>query len=173
MKTVLAGDVTKSVSVDAIITLVNSEGAWWGGVDGAIYRVAGPMYHNQLRAIMLSSGLDNGQVVVARGDSSKHLGNFDHVVFVVDDLYSPLAELLHAGLRVAREEGFKTIAIPLMRTGVMLGVVEKNLEAVLLQMRIAFERFTQDGDNDIDVAIVVYNDPKAVELLSNSLMLLA
>lgn len=167
-KTVLAGDITRAVRVDAIITLVNSGGAWWGGVDGAIYRVAGPMYHNQLRAIMLSSGLDNGQVVVARGDSSQHLGSFDNVVFVVDDYISPLAELISAGLREAKRQDFKTIALPLMRTGLMLGVVEENLEAVLQQMRIAFERYSYDDDNSIAVTVVVYNDPAAVKLLGNS-----
>ncbi len=170
-RTVLAGDITKSVKVDAIITLVNSSGMWWGGVDGAINRVAGSRYHGQLAEVKMSSGLTNGQVVVARGNSSKHDGSFDHVIFVVDDLASPLSDLLYAGLSEARTQGFKTIGLPLMRTGVMMGVVEKNLDAVLQQMSIAFQRFAQDDGDDLDVTIVVYDNPEAVERLAISLQL--
>ena len=170
-QTVLAGDITREVEVDAIITLVNSEGMWGGGVDRAINRVAGTSYHDQLARIMQTSGLADGQVVLARGDSSRHFGSFNHVIFVVDDLASPLADLLYAGLCEAREQGFKSIGIPLMRTGVMMGVVEKNLEAVLQQMHSAFQRFAQDGDNDLEVNVVVFDNPQAVKLLGSSFKL--
>jgi len=43
MLRVIDGDVT-SVKADAVVTLINSGGAWFGGVDGAIMRVAGMHY---------------------------------------------------------------------------------------------------------------------------------
>lgn len=45
----MKGDITRMASVNAIVTLINSEGAWFGGVDGAIQRVAGGQYHAQAR----------------------------------------------------------------------------------------------------------------------------
>ena len=48
---VTSGDIT-AVPVDAIVTLINSGGLWFGGVDRAISSVAGDLYHRQARAEM-------------------------------------------------------------------------------------------------------------------------
>ncbi|MCE7897799.1 hypothetical protein DYH11_01120 [Candidatus Microgenomates bacterium CPR3] len=158
------GDLTRTVSVDAIVTLINSGKAWFGGIDGAIQRVAGGMYHAQAAEMRLR----NKQVVIAKGDRSMHRGNFDDVIFVVDDLQSPLNELVSAALKAAQNAGYQSIAFPMMRTGVMMGAVEPNVRAVVAQMRQAFEAFSVD----MDVYVVVYDDPEAVKLLAQNMNLL-
>jgi len=50
------GDVA-SVRADALITAISSSGMWFGGIDRAIQRVAGSMFHTQaLRGMPLFDG---------------------------------------------------------------------------------------------------------------------
>lgn len=158
------GDLTRTVSVDAIVTLINSGGAWFGGIDGAIQRVAGGMYHAQAAEVKLR----NKQVVIAKGRRDMHRGNFDDVIFVVDDLQSPLNELVSVALKAAQNAGYQSIAFPMMRTGVMMGAVEPDVRAVVAQMRKAFDAFSAD----MNVYVVVYDDPEAVKLLAQNMNLL-
>lgn len=149
-----------------------SGGMWFGGVDGAIYRVAGGQYHAQASAVLSSRGLHNGDVVVTKGNRANHYGNFNDVVFVVDDLKSPLNELVYAALQSAKREGYKSVAFPLMRTGVMLGAVEPDVKAVTKEMLLAIYRFWEEEHPDMEVFVVVYGEPEAVKLLSGPMKLL-
>lgn len=166
---VLQGDITRAVEVDAIITLINSAGVWFGGVDVAIMRVAGDHYHNQAENVLQVAGLHDGQVLIAEGEKTKHRGAFDHVIFVVDDLKQPLGKLVHSALNAAKTAGFKSVAMPLMRTGVMLGKVEPNVQAVLSQIKLGVNEFLSEGIPDMTIYIVVYGDPTAAKLLTESL----
>lgn len=159
----MEGDVTRDVSVDAIVTLINSGGMWYGGVDGAIIRVAGQLYHSGARQAM---PLTDGQVVVVEGDHDDHHGSFDDVVFVVDDLRQPLSNLLSKALQTIKSKGYTRVAMPMFRTGVMLGVVESDAHAVVDQMERAFSGFNHDG---MDIFIVIYNDSRIKGLLESRL----
>lgn len=169
---VIKGDITRTVPVEAIVTLINSDGMWFGGVDGAIQRVAGRHYHAQAGVVLNTSGLINAQSVVAKGDQAYHNGSFDNVVFVVDDLQSPLNELVYTALQTAKREGYSSVALPLMRTGVMLGLVEPDVRTVVQQMRLGIDRFLEEGDVNMDIYIVVYGEPEAVKMLSGTMKLL-
>ena len=158
---VKSGDVTKDVQADALVTLINSEGMWFGGVDGAIMRVAGGLFHSQARAIPLK----DGDVVVAKRGSNSHNGSFKDVIFVVDDLKQPLSNLMYSALREAKVQGYKIVAFPLMRTGVMLGAVEPDVKAVVEQIMIALNKFIADDDWNLYVYLVVFNDPNSKKIL--------
>jgi O-acetyl-ADP-ribose deacetylase (regulator of RNase III) len=159
------GDVTRTVRVDAIATLINSAGMWFGGVDGAITRIAGGQYHGTAFQMLRDSGLQDGQVVVAH-QQAQHTGSFRDVIFVVDDMHQPLANLVLAALEAAENEGYESLAMPLMRTGVALGIVEKTPREVAIQMKEGIWTFTQrHPDSRMAIYIVVYGDPNAVKLL--------
>ncbi|HSV95079.1 MAG TPA: hypothetical protein VLH94_03865 [Spirochaetia bacterium] len=164
---VKTGDVTKDVEVDALVTLINSECMWFGGIDGAIMRVAGNLYHSQAMGIPLK----DGKIVVAKKGLHSHAGSFKDVIFVVDDLLSPLGDLIYSALRETKVQGYKTVAFPLMRTGVMLGTVEPNMEAVVDQIKVAIDKFLADDDWNLQIYIVVFNNPDAVKLLLDSSMI--
>src|SRR3989338_10399360 len=132
----ISGDIT-SVNSDAIITAINSGRLWFGGIDGAIQRVAGNIYHNQA----IKEELSDLKVIVARGDRNNHKGKFDNVVFVVDDLRSELRGVIARGLEEADAAGFKNVTIPAIRTGVMLGAVEKSLEQVVDEYMKGIRRY--------------------------------
>jgi len=156
----LSGDVTNIVRVDALITLINPEGNWYGGVDFAIMKVAGNQYHDQAEKILDDSGLENGQVIIAKLKKT-HPGNFAHVIFVVDDVKSsPLSDLVYTGLCAANDQGYQHVALPLMRTGVMLGVVEPTLEVTLDQMILGIDKFKKLKSKMV-INIVVYKDAQS------------
>jgi O-acetyl-ADP-ribose deacetylase (regulator of RNase III) len=162
----VSGDITRTEQVDAIVTLINSGGAWFGGVDGAIQRIAGGQYHARAAVELNRGGLRNGMVVIAK-ESERHSGSFKDVIFVVDDLESPLNELVLTALTAAEDAGYSKVAMPLMRTGVMLGVVERTVEVVVQRMRQGIRNFwLKYPDSKLEIVIVVFGDKEAVRLLN-------
>jgi len=158
-------DIT-SVRVDALITAINSAGLWFGGIDGAIRRVAGNMFHGQLASYQ---PLEENQTVYAPA-ATTHEGLFGGVIFVVDDLLQPLHKVILAGLRCAEQERLNAVSIPALRTGVMAGAYEKTAEAALDQMMEAIRIFS-----DLEPAcvrridVVTFNDPQSELYLSKRL----
>jgi len=167
----ISGDITR-VESDAIITAINSSGLWFGGIDGAIRSVAGDMYHGQVAQMLVQGELSDLKVVVATGDHSSHRGKFDNVVFVIDDLQSPLRQVITKGLEAADDAGFKKVAIPAIRTGVMIGVVEKNLRDVVHEYAAGIRDYVinktiNDKQDPIiqEIRFVTYNNPELEEIL--------
>lgn len=161
------GDITK-IRADAILTAINSGGMWFGGIDGAIQRVAGGLYHSQAQQAMPLYDL---QTVVAKGNRTRHYGFFDDVVFIVDELASPLDQVLYNGLEASHNEAYKNILVPTMRMGVMAGVRESPEEAVQ-KMGEGLKRFMDNYAHKIrleDITFVVYNDAQTQKRLSNVL----
>src|SRR3990167_1163934 len=108
---VVSGDIAR-VKADALITAINSGGAWFGGIDGVISRAAGDLFHAQAGAAM---PLTDGQTVVAHSNGRAHKGAFTNVVFVVDDLRRPLREVVQSGLRAAADAGAQSVSLPTIR----------------------------------------------------------
>jgi O-acetyl-ADP-ribose deacetylase (regulator of RNase III) len=155
------GDITQ-YPTDAIITAINSEKLWFGGIDGAIQRAAGSHYHQQ---VANKSSLKDLDVIVAKG--KPHSGKFKDVVFVVDDLRRGLQEIVYAGLEAAHNQDYKSVALPTIRMGVMMGVVEKTYEQTVMRMVSGVKKFQTDHPKTLleEIAIVVYNDPVATKYL--------
>ena len=164
---VVGGDIGKQ-KVDALITAINSGGMWWGGIDGVIQRLAGNHFHEQATAAM---PLSHEKIIVARGGDYQHNGKFQNVVFVVDDLEGPLHSIVYKGLSSAAEAGFKVVALPTIRMGVMLGAVEKTREEAVVEMALGVKAYTEKySDEPIDeIIFVVYGDSALENLLTNAL----
>ena len=154
---VTEGDITQ-IPADALMTAINSGGMWFGGIDGAIQRVAGDMYHNQASQ---AAPLKDLQTVVARGTGS-HRGKFRDVVFVVDDLESPLNDIVYAGLETASNEGYQHILVPTIRMGVMAGAREKTPQEAVKKMAQGVNDFLDKYSKKTkleNIQFVVYNNP--------------
>lgn len=161
---VIGGDIA-SVEADALITAINSEGAWFGGIDGVIQRSAGNMFHTQAASRELTDGVAFGTVSLR-----SHPGFFRNVVFVVDDLRQPLRNIVKAGLNEADDMGCKTVTLPTIRMGVMLGVVEKGRFEAIHEMVEGIRAFEANGYNHLEkITFVVYNDPSTEALLRKEL----
>lgn len=151
------GDITR-IDANAIITPINSEGSWFGGIDNAIYAVAGEHFHNQARG----KTLEDLNAVFAQGKRGMrwNRGSFDNVIFIIDDLKSPLNKVVEAGLFSADYNGMKEVLIPAMRTGVMLGAVESNIDEVANKIITGIRNyFRENPDSTIEkITIVVYSN---------------
>lgn len=160
---VLQGDITQ-IPADGILTTVNSGGMWFGGVDGAIQRAAGGMYHGQLNP----ENLKDGQVIVA-GKSGATKAQFKDVVFVVDDLRQPLKNLVYQGLKNADKAGLKSVNLPAFRTGVMAGAVESKEEAIKATADAIRQFQAENPSNLKDINIVVYRDAGVAQQFERAL----
>lgn len=159
---VIAGDIAKIPS-HAIITAINSDGAWYGGIDGVLKRAAGNHFHDQADALM---PLSDGQTIVASGNGTSQ---FQNVIFVVDDLQQPLGNIVFNGLLAASNAGFASVTLPAIRTGVMLGRFERTKQAAVFAIGEGVRRFIQSG-GDLDITFVVYSDRETQDLLNSTLL---
>ena len=158
-----SGDIAQ-IQADVLITAINSQGIWSGGIDNVIYQVAGNFFHSYALKKM---PLKDGQTILALGKGYKHSGLFSNVIFVVDDLKKPLHEIIYAGLKTCSDAGFKTVLIPTIRMGVMLGVVEKNKHSTITRLHQGvWNFFAMNKDHNLEkITFVVYNDTDTELLL--------
>jgi len=118
------GDITKE-NVDAIVNAANSTLMGGGGVDGAIHRAGGPAILaacKEIRRTRYPDGLPTGQAVITTAGKM----TARHVIHTVGPVYGRggadnaelLASCYYNSLRLAVENGLKTIAFPAISTGV-------------------------------------------------------
>ena len=161
---VISGDITK-VTSSALITAINPEGMWFGGVDKAIYRSSDDMFHDQASAAM---PLRDGQIIFAP-KTGEHGGKFDSVLFVVDSLATPIYDLLMPVFKEADRLALSSISVPTVRTGVMLGVCESKDEAIGSLAETIADFVMHKPVNIQEINVVVYNSPADLQQLQDLL----
>ena len=121
------------VPASTLITLINSNGHWNGGVDNAIYQSSGLMFHSQVADLTRGAKMaDNTSIFVRQ--TGFHKGEMGSVLFVVDDLKNKLSALVKTGLDEADRQFMSTVIIPVFRTGKMLGIIEESVEDVIQEI---------------------------------------
>ncbi|KIF71121.1 macro domain-containing protein [Streptomyces sp. AcH 505] len=121
--TLVRGDITEQ-QTDAIVNAANSSLLGGGGVDGAIHRRGGPEILaacRDLRAGHYGRGLPTGQAVATtagRLDAHWVIHTVGPVWSSTEDRSALLASCYRESLRVAAEQGARTVAFPAVSTGV-------------------------------------------------------
>jgi O-acetyl-ADP-ribose deacetylase (regulator of RNase III) len=119
----VTGDITAE-RVDAIVNAANSSLLGGGGVDGAIHRRGGPAILEECRALRAGHygrGLAVGRAVATTAGrlSARWVIHTVGPVFSADEDRSPLLRTCYtASLAIADELGARSIAFPLISSGV-------------------------------------------------------
>lgn len=143
---VVQGDITK-LDVDAIVNAANSALMGGGGVDGAIHRAGGPQIMQECREIRArQGGCPTGEAVITTGGDlpTRHVihtvGPIWHGGKVNEDAL--LASAYRNSLRLAAENGARSVAFPSISTGVYRFPRERAARIALREVR-EFLRGTQ------------------------------
>jgi len=156
------GDITLE-DTDAIVNAANSGLMGGGGVDGAIHRAAGPKVLEECKAIVARQGrLPAGKAVITSGGNLKAR----YIIHTVGPVWSGgdrgeeelLASCYRETLRLADEQGIKSIAFPSISTGAYRYPIEKAAPVaietvidVLEQSSVEEVRFILFSDHDYNV----------------------
>ena len=149
---IIQGDITR-LSCDAIVNAANSSLLGGGGVDGAIHRAAGPELLAECRTL---HGCKTGEAKITKGYNLPSR----FVIHTVGPVYyehSPaesetlLTACYENSLKLAKENGLKTIAFPLISAGVY-GYPQR--EAI----KVAIERMQMHQDDFEELTLVLFGD---------------
>ena len=114
-------DITKETT-EAIVNAANSYLLGGGGVDGAIHRAGGPSILGECKRIVAKIGtLSAGKAVITTGGRSPA----KYVIHTVGPVYragdereaETLASCYRESIRIADEQGIKSVAFPSISTG--------------------------------------------------------
>lgn len=148
------GDITK-LKVDAIVNAANTTLLGGGGVDGAIHRAAGKGLLEECKTL---NGCKTGEAKITRGYNL----SAKYVIHTVGPVWNGgkrnedelLARCYRNSLKLAVENGIKSVAFPAISTGVYHFPLERATKIALDEAT----KFLNDNDEIEKVVFVCFDD---------------
>jgi O-acetyl-ADP-ribose deacetylase (regulator of RNase III) len=158
------GDITK-LKVDAIVNAANTSLLGGGGVDGAIHRAAGPELLEFNRKL---GGCQTGEAKISPGFNLPA----KYIIHTVGPVWNGgknneetlLANCYKNSLKLAVENGIKTIAFPAISTGVYRFPLERATKIAVGEVKKFFEK-----NESIENVICVCFDEETYRVYQNVL----
>ena len=153
------GDITKITDVQAIVNYRKGNPLSGGGVDGAIHHAAGPELLAECRTL---HGCETGEAKITRAYNLP----CDYVIHTVGPIWyggnndedKLLASCYYNSMKIAVENGIRTIAFPSISTGVYCFPVERAAKIAVDTVH----SFLQENPDSFDlVEWVLFNDQAA------------
>ncbi len=154
------GDITK-LQVDAIVNAANSSLMGGGGVDGAIHRAGGKQILEECIKIVNRQGrCKTGNAVITTGSNLPA----KYVIHTVGPVYNggknvlkeeeQLANCYSNSLKLARENGIRTIAFPNISTGVYRFPKQRAAEIAVATV----DNFLAENQQIEEVIFICFDD---------------
>jgi O-acetyl-ADP-ribose deacetylase (regulator of RNase III) len=158
------GDITK-LQVDAIVNAANVSLLGGGGVDGAIHRAAGPELIDFNRKL---GGCLTGEAKISSGFNLPA----KFIIHTVGPIWNGgnnnedrlLSNCYKNSLKLAVENGIKTIAFPAISTGIYRFPLERATKIAVTEVKKFLEK-----NKSIDKVIFVCFDKETYEVYKNIL----
>lgn len=144
----LKDDITKITDVQAIVNAANKSLLGGGGVDGAIHRAAGPGLLAECRTL---HGCETGEAKITKAYNL----SCDYVIHTVGPIWNSgrnkeeeiLANCYFNSMKLAMDNGIRTIAFPSISTGAYRFPVELAAKIAVHTV----DRFLQDNPVSFDL----------------------
>lgn len=161
---IVLGDITK-IEADAIVNAANRTLLGGGGVDGAIHRAAGPELLEECRRL---NGCETGQAKITKGYKLPA----KYIIHTVGPIWhggdhnedSLLADCYRNSLKLAVENGIRTIAFPSISTGAYRFPVRRAAKIAMSEI----VRFLEN-DTNIDKVFMVCFDKETMKAYEEAL----